>query len=116
MRNIIKKGLILLLFNLVMQTPAMCQITLDSIETKETVLIFTEHEYLSIENPLLKQQIKSLEDTKVDKEDSILAISFFSSSFNSNILLFSLTNSSGSMKVVDPVEDTSWIIPFTLFL
>ena len=62
MRNIIKKGLILLLFNLVMLTPAMCQITLDSIETKETVLIFTEHEYLSIENPLLKQQIKSLEE------------------------------------------------------
>lgn len=31
-------------------------------ELKIACLIFTEHEYLSIENPLLKQQIKSLEE------------------------------------------------------
>ena len=31
-------------------------------ELKTACLIFTEHEYLSIENPLLKQQIKSLEE------------------------------------------------------
>lgn len=62
MRNIIKKGLILLLFNLVMLTPALSQTTLDSIQSKTLCLILNEHEYLSIENPLLKQQIKSLEE------------------------------------------------------
>ena len=62
MKNIIKKGLILLCFNLLVQIPVLSQITLDSIETKETALIFNEHQYLSIENPLLKQQIKSLEE------------------------------------------------------
>ncbi len=31
-------------------------------EIRTACLIFTEHEYLSIENPLLKQQIKSLEE------------------------------------------------------
>ena len=61
MRNIIKKGLILFLFNLAVLTPVSSQITLDSIEAKETALIFAEHEKLSIENPLLKQQINSLE-------------------------------------------------------
>lgn len=40
----------------------MSQITLDSIEVKETALIFNEHEKLSIENPLLKEQINSLEE------------------------------------------------------
>lgn len=39
----------------------MSQITLDSIEVKEIALIFNEHEKLSEENPLLKQQIISLE-------------------------------------------------------
>ena len=62
MRNIIKKGLILLLLNLVVPTVVSSQITLDSIQAKTTLLIFNEHEYLSIENPLLKQQIKSLEE------------------------------------------------------
>lgn len=61
MKNIIKKGLIPLLFNLVVLTPVSSQITLDSIEAKETALIFAEHEKLSVENPLLKQQINSLE-------------------------------------------------------
>jgi len=61
MKNIIKKGLILFLFNLVVQIPVLSQITLDSIEAKETALIFIEHEKLSIENPLLKEQINSLE-------------------------------------------------------
>ena len=61
MKNIIKKGLILLLLNLVVQTPALSQITLNATEAKETAIIFTEHEKLSNENPLLKQQIASLE-------------------------------------------------------
>lgn len=61
MKNIIKRGLILFLFSLVVQTQAISQITLDSIEAKETALIFIEHEKLSIENPLLKEQITSLE-------------------------------------------------------
>lgn len=61
MKNIIKKGLIPLLLNLVVLTPVSSQITLDSIEAKETALIFAEHEKLSVENPLLKQQINSLE-------------------------------------------------------
>ena len=60
MRNIIKKGLILLCFNLVVPTVASSQIILDSIEAKTTALIFNEHNKLSIENPLLKQEIKSL--------------------------------------------------------
>jgi len=38
----------------------MCQTTFDSTEVKEIAIIFTEHEKLSIENPLLKQQINSL--------------------------------------------------------
>ena len=36
--------------------------TLDSIEIKTTALIFAEHQKLSTENPLLKQQILSLEE------------------------------------------------------
>lgn len=62
MKNIIKKGLILLCFNLVVPTVALSQITLDSIEAKTTALIFNEHSKLSVENPLLKQQINSLEE------------------------------------------------------
>ena len=61
MKNIIKKGLILLCFNLVVTIAASCQITLDSIEAKTTALIFNEHSKLSIENPLLKEQVNSLE-------------------------------------------------------
>jgi len=62
MKNIIKKGLILLCFSLVVPTVALSQVTLDSIEAKTTALIFNEHAKLSVENPLLKQQIKSLEE------------------------------------------------------
>lgn len=36
--------------------------TLDSIEIKTTALIFAEHQKLSTENPLLKQQVISLEE------------------------------------------------------
>ena len=76
MKNIIKKGSILLFFNLVVPIAALSQITLDSIEAKTTALIFNEHEKLSIENPLLKQQIISLEDLNklYIKTDSIRKI------------------------------------------
>ena len=36
------------------------QVTLDSIQSKTLCLILNEHEKLSIENPLLKQEITSL--------------------------------------------------------
>lgn len=62
MRNIIKKGLILFLFSLLVQTPVSSQTILDSIESKTLCLILNEHEKLSKENPLLKQQINSLEE------------------------------------------------------
>ena len=62
MRNIIKKGLILFLFSLLVQIPASSQITLDSIQAKTLCLILNEHEKLSIENPLLKEQVLSLEE------------------------------------------------------
>ena len=62
MRNIIKKGLILFLFSLLVLTPALSQTTLDSIQSKTLCLILNEHKKYSIENPLLKQQIKSLEE------------------------------------------------------
>ena len=39
----------------------MCQITLDAGQTKTLSLILIEHEKLSEENPLLKQQIHLLE-------------------------------------------------------
>ena len=73
MKNIIEKGLMLLLINLVMPTVVLSQITLDSIAAKETALIFIEHEKLSIENPLLKQQISSLTELNdlYMKSDSI---------------------------------------------
>lgn len=61
MRNIIKKGLILFLLNLVVQTPVLSQITLDSTQSKTLCLILNEHEKLSNENPLLKEQVSSLE-------------------------------------------------------
>lgn len=61
MRNIIKKGSILLLLNLCLSIPSMSQTT--SADTLKAIsLIFNEHEHLSIENPLLKQQISSLEE------------------------------------------------------
>ena len=60
MKNIIKKGLILLLLNLCLSIPSISQTT--SADTLKAIsLIFNEHEKLSIENPLLKQQIHSLE-------------------------------------------------------
>ena len=62
MKNIIKKGLILLLLNLVVQTPILSQTTLNDTESKILCGILLEHEKLSIENPLLKQQINSLEE------------------------------------------------------
>ena len=62
MKNIIKKGLILFLFNLLLPTQGLSQITLDSIQAKTLCLILNEHEKFSIENPLLKQQITSLEN------------------------------------------------------
>ena len=62
MKNIIKKGLILFSFNLLLPIPGLSQITLDSIQSKTLCLILNEHEKLSIENPLLKQQINSLEE------------------------------------------------------
>ena len=61
MRNIIKKGLILLLLNLCLPTLSISQTT--SADTLKAIsLIFNEHEKLSIENPLLKEQIASLEE------------------------------------------------------
>jgi hypothetical protein len=61
MKNIIKKGLILFLFSLLAPIQGSSQTTLDSIQSKTLCLILNEHEKLSIENPLLKQQINSLE-------------------------------------------------------
>lgn len=60
MRNIIKKGLILLSLSLI---PLLSH-SQDSIylNTQQiTAIIFAEHQKLSNENPLLKQQITSLE-------------------------------------------------------
>lgn len=61
MRNIIKKWLILLFLSLQVPTICLSQTTFDSIEVKEIALIFNEHQKLSTENPLLKEQISSLE-------------------------------------------------------
>ena len=76
MKNVIWRGLILLLISLVPLTPALSQITLDSTKVKEIALIFAEHEKLSIENPLLKQQVASLEELNnlYVKTDSIQKI------------------------------------------
>lgn len=60
MKNIIKRGLMLLLLSLALQIPVSSQTTLDSIQSKTLCLILNEHEKLSIENPLLKQEITSL--------------------------------------------------------
>lgn len=60
MKNIIKRGLILLLISLCLPTPSISQTT--SADTLKAIsLIFNEHEKLSIENPLLKEQVTSLE-------------------------------------------------------
>ena len=60
MKNIIKRGLILLFLSLCLSTPSISQTT--SADTLKAIsLIFNEHEKLSIENPLLKQQVESLE-------------------------------------------------------
>lgn len=73
MKNIIKKLLITLLISLVLPTVAISQITLDSTEAKETAIIFAEHEKLTIENSLLKEQILSLEELNnlCEQSDSI---------------------------------------------
>ena len=60
MKDIIKKGLILLLLNLCLPIPSISQTTSED-TLKAISLIFNEHEKLSIENPLLKEQITSLE-------------------------------------------------------
>lgn len=72
MRNIIKKGLILLSLNLI----PLVSHSQDSIfvSTQQiTAIIFAEHQKLSNENPLLKQQINSLEELNqlYVKSDSI---------------------------------------------
>ena len=60
MKSIIKRGLILLLLNLCLSIPSISQTT--SADTLKAIsLIFNEHEKLSNENPLLKEQIASLE-------------------------------------------------------
>ena len=60
MKNIIKRGLILLFLSLCLSIPSISQTT--SADTLKAIsLIFNEHEKLSIENPLLKEQILSLE-------------------------------------------------------
>lgn len=60
MKNIIKKGLILLLLSLYPSIHSISQTT--SADTLKAIsLIFNEHEKLSKENPLLKEQIISLE-------------------------------------------------------
>lgn len=73
MKNIIKKGLILLFISLIPKTPVLSQTTLDSLQTKTLSIILTEHEKYSKENPLLKLQIKSLEELNqlYVKSDSI---------------------------------------------
>ena len=61
MRNIIKKGLILLSLNLIpLVSHSQDSISLSTQQV--TAIIFLEHQKLSNENPLLKQQIKSLEE------------------------------------------------------
>ena len=60
MKNIIKKGLMLFFLSLFPLIPCSSQTT--SADTLKAIsLIFNEHEKLSIENPLLKEQILSLE-------------------------------------------------------
>lgn len=73
MRNTIEKGLILLLISLALPIRGLSQTTLDSIQTKTLCLILNEHQKLSDENPLLRQQIKSLEELNFlyYKSDSI---------------------------------------------
>ena len=62
MKSIIKKWSILLLLSLLLPITGLSQTTFDSTEVKTIALIFAEHQKLSTENPLLKQQILSLEE------------------------------------------------------
>ena len=75
MKNIIKKGLILLLLSLI----PLVNYSQDSISLSTqqiTAIIFAEHQKLSNENPLLKKQIVSLEELNelYVKTDSIRKI------------------------------------------
>lgn len=66
-----KKQLILLMLSLLMTIPCISQtIQIDSIQAKQISLIFTEHEKLSKENPLLKEKILSLETLNSLYEES----------------------------------------------
>ena len=72
MRNIIKKGLILLSLNLIpLVSHSQDSISLSTQQV--TAIIFAEHQKLSNENPLLKQQVKLLEELNQlhEKTDSI---------------------------------------------
>ena len=72
MRNIIKKGLILLFMSLIpLVSHSQDSISLSTQQV--TAIIFAEHQKLSNENPLLKQQVKSLEELNQlhEKTDSI---------------------------------------------
>lgn len=61
MRIIIEKLLILFCISLLIPITGFCQNTLDSIEIKELAIICAENQKLNNENPLLKEQIKSLQ-------------------------------------------------------
>lgn len=61
MKNIIKRSLIPLFLSLLTPTIGMSQTTFDSIEVKTIALICAEHEKLSIENSLLKEENESLD-------------------------------------------------------
>ena len=54
--------IIFILFLFILKSFSQDSIYISNKELKTACLIFNEHEYLSIENPLLKQQIKSLEE------------------------------------------------------
>lgn len=75
MKNIIKKGLILLSLNLI-PIAIHSQDSISLSTQQVTALIFAEHQKLSNENPLLKQQIASLEELNqlYVKSDSIQKI------------------------------------------
>ena len=62
MRNIIKKGLILLSLNLILPTQVLSQTILDDSQTKTLSIILAEHQKFTEENPLLKQQITNLKE------------------------------------------------------
>lgn len=62
MNNIIKKLLILLSLSLPLQITNLFADTFDSTEVKKIALVLAEHQKLSEENILLKQQVSSLEE------------------------------------------------------